>query len=104
MSVDFSKQINEDELKDVIYASLSSGGFVIYSKHFKKKMADRGYKSQDVEYILKFGRLIKAEFSESHNNWCYTLKGATVDGDDGAVVTVVISERKILMITALGGV
>ncbi len=59
---------------------------------------------QDVNYILRFGKLFKSEFSQEHNNWTYSLKGITVDGSKGAVVTVIVSERAIRMITALGNV
>ena len=102
--IDYSNQITEDQLKDVIHRALSSGGSVIWSMHFKESINKRGYDSQDVNYILRFGKLIKSEFSQEHNNWAYRLKGITVDGSQGAVVTVIVSERVIRMITALGNV
>lgn len=104
MSVDYSKKISEDQLQDVIFAALSSGGFVRYTDHFRDSMAERGYTNQDVMSILRFGRLVNAEFSDEYDNWCYELRGLTPDGENGAVVTVILSERKLLMITALGGV
>ena len=104
MSVDYSKKISEEQLQDVIFAALGSRGFVRYSSHFKDMMDERGYSNQDVRYILRFGKLVSAEFSEEYSDWCYELRGMTPDGEDGALLTVVLSERRILMITALGGV
>lgn len=104
MSVNFSKKVSEDQLKDVIHTALSSVGVIRYTRHFKEMMDERGYTTQDVTSILRFGKLVKAEFSKKYDNWCYELRGLTPDGEDGAVVTVILSERKILMITALGGV
>jgi hypothetical protein len=104
VSVDFSKKITEEQLQDVIFAALGSGGFVRYSSHFKDMMDERGYTNQDVNYILRFGKLVTAEFKAEYGDWCYEIRGVTPDGEKGALLTVVLSERKILMITALGGV
>lgn len=49
--IDYSNQITEDQLKDVIHRALSSGGSVIWSRHFKESINKRGYDTRRELYI-----------------------------------------------------
>ena len=77
-------------------------GTLAFTKHARKQMALRGYTTQDVIYILETGQV--DEIVLQPNGECYCkVKGYDLDGDIGAVITAIINENSLLVITVLGG-
>lgn len=79
-----------------------SHGVVIYSKHVKERMLQRGYTIQDVEHIVLYGKIIKKGIHDKTNHWTYTIQGADLDGDDGKVVAGITKYKSAIIITVLG--
>ncbi|MCK9362115.1 MAG: DUF4258 domain-containing protein [Syntrophales bacterium] len=93
--------LSEEELKKIILEIFDHGS-VIPSKHARERMRERGYSMADVRNILKHGALKKIEFIM--NSHCYHLYGEDLEGHPGAVVTALISNLKIVIVTVMGGV
>lgn len=77
-------------------------GNLIYSAHVKLRMRERGFTTHDVLFILQHGELTGKKFKEDHGNWVYTVQGQDLDGDDGRVITAIISEQTLHIITVTG--
>jgi len=84
-----------------ILANRSSGS-LSFTKHAKKQMGTRGYTTQDVVYILETGIVIEIRL-ETKNQWHCKVEGYDLDGDRGVVITAIINENHLLVITVLGG-
>ena len=79
----------------------NTNGKVIFSSHAKGRMQERNYSPQDVQYILLNGKITGKEFNEKNRTWAYTLRGDDLEGDEGGVVTAIISEWTSIIITVL---
>ena len=77
-------------------------GNLIYSAHVKLRMRERGFSIHDVLFILQHGKLTGKKFKEDHGNWTYTIQGQDLDGYDGRVITAIISEQTLHVITVTG--
>ena len=90
----------EEEIKRVIQVILNEGN-VILSKHARQRMSERGYSFSDIKHILKTGIVTE---TGSHKDR-HTLCGEDLDGHPGEVVVELrISSKKMIIITAKGGV
>lgn len=78
---------------------ISSKGEVVISQHAKGRMAERGFLMQDVLHILKTGDLTRQELHEPSNSWRHTIQGNDLDGDSGTVVTVIIHQARLVVVT-----
>jgi hypothetical protein len=92
----------DNEKAHFIIRDIVAGGEIIISKHAKGRMQERGYSMQDVEHILLGGEITNKEFKDKTQNWAYTIKGDDLEGDEGGVVTVIISRQTCVIITVLG--
>lgn len=54
---------------------------------------------QDILFILQNGVLAGKEYKEKFKNWVYSIKGVDLEGVEGRVVTAIISESTIQIIT-----
>jgi len=77
-------------------------GSLSFTKHVKKQMGPRGYTLQDVVYILETGKVLEIELKPS-GQWHCKVEGYDLDGDRGVVITAIIDENHLLVITVLGG-
>ncbi|MCB2181423.1 MAG: DUF4258 domain-containing protein [Desulfobulbaceae bacterium] len=100
MNFDPPKEIDKEKAQAII-REIVAGGELIISKHAKERMLERHYSTQDVEHILLRGEITKKEFKEKTQSWAYTLKGDDLEGDEGGVVTVIISRQACVIITVL---
>ena len=100
MQFNSSDEISSSEAQAIIREILSNGT-IIFTHHAKEKMRDRGYSTHDVEYILKHGEVIKKEFKAQTQTWAYKIAGQDLEGDDGAVVTVITKRMSAIIITVL---
>ena len=96
-----SEEIDNKKTHSII-RDIVAGGEIIISKHAKKRMLERHYSTQDVEHILLRGEISKKEFKKKTRNWAYTITGDDLEGDEGGVVTVIISRQACIIITVLG--
>lgn len=78
-------------------------GSVVLSKHARKQMRDRGYNTQDVYHILRHGEVKKIE-ENPRGRSKYHVHGEDIEGHKGIVVTAVVSEGRLVIVTVLGGV
>ena len=79
-----------------------SSGTISFTKHAKKQMGPRGYTTQDVVYILETGKILEIELKPNGQRHC-KVEGYDLDGDLGVVITAIINENHLLVITVLGG-
>jgi hypothetical protein len=93
--------LSEEELKKIILEIFDHGS-VIPSEHAREMMRERGYNMADVKHILKHGALKKTDLKQK--SYRYHLHGEDLEGHPGAVVTALISNLKIVIVTVMGGV
>jgi hypothetical protein len=91
----------DDQTARAIIRDIVHSGTIIWSRHAKERMAERGYTTSDVIYILLHGQIIKKEIDPIHNNWSYTFTGDDLDGDEGSVVTAILRRTLGIVITVL---
>ncbi len=96
-----SGELSTEEAQKII-KEIATGGILIFSRHAKEKMIERGYTSHDVEHILKFGEIVKKEFKNNTQSWTYKISGADLEGDEGSVVVAIIKRMSAVVITVLG--
>jgi len=77
-------------------------GSVSITKHARKQMALRGYTTQDVIHILSSGMVMNPDLKPNGQLHC-RVEGRDLDGDMGVVVTIILDESRLLVITVLGG-
>lgn len=93
--------LSEEELKKTILEIFDHGS-VIPSEHAREMMRERGYYMADVKHILKHGTLKKTELIKKI--YRYHLYGEDLEGHPGVVVSALISNLKIVIVTVMGGV
>jgi hypothetical protein len=67
--------------------------------HNRERMEQRGYSDQDVIHVLEMGVVVGTEFDNERRNWKYRIKGEDIDGDEGIVITAIVSSYKLVIIT-----
>jgi len=77
-------------------------GSISFTKHARKQMALRGYTTQDVLHILCSGMVMDPDLKPNGQLHC-RVEGRDLDGDRGVVVTAILDESQLLVITVLGG-
>ncbi|PKN59868.1 MAG: hypothetical protein CVU53_06020 [Deltaproteobacteria bacterium HGW-Deltaproteobacteria-11] len=77
-------------------------GSISFTKHARKQMALRGYTTQDVIHILGSGMVMDKDLKPNGQLHC-RVEGRDLDGDMGIVVTAILDESRLLVITVLGG-
>ena len=95
-----SQTSNAEALK--IIREITSDGIIIFSRHAKERMLERGYTSHDVEYILTHGKIVKQEFKNNTQTWTYKISGADLEGDNGTIIVAIIKRMSAVIITVLG--
>lgn len=101
MTFNPAEEIDNEKAHSII-RDIVSGGEVIVSSHAKKRMIERRYSMQDVEHILTRGKITRKELKDTTHSWAYTIKGDDLEGDEGGVVTVIVSRQACAIITVLG--
>jgi hypothetical protein len=86
----------------VLIRNIVENGIVIISRHAKKRMAERGYTTQDVEFILTHGNIQSSEFDQMTGNWKYRFCGDDLDGGTGTVIVAIATKKRSIVITVLG--
>lgn len=72
---------------------------VIIRPHAKMRMSQRGYSDQDVLHVLETGLIKNKEFDSTRGSWKYRVEGEDIDGDDGVVITAIVSSSQQVIIT-----
>ncbi len=102
MLFDPGQKIDKQDAHRIIKDIINCGHLIAWSNHAKERMLQRNYTSHDVLHILLNGNITKQEYHEATESWRYTIRGDDLEGDEGGVVTVVISKVKLVVITTLG--
>ena len=102
MSFDPKQKITKQDAHRIIKDIIDQGYQVAWSGHARDRMIKRSYTTHDVLHILRNGKITKQEYHEATQSWRYIVRGDDLDGDEGAVVTVIISKVKLVIITTLG--
>ena len=103
MHFDPSKKLDDNQVKEIVKEIIRFGN-IVYGRHVRQRMLERGYTTRDLLYIFKEGRIIKNNFNHDRQNWSYTFQCEDLDGTPGAVVTAILDHRTLFLITVLGGV
>ncbi len=100
MKFDPSKEI-DDVQASLIIRNIINFGNIMYSKHVEKQMKARNYTTNDVIYILENGKIVSKEYRDDFQNWVYKITGQDLEGEDGGVVTAILTKNDIVIITVL---
>jgi len=96
--IDPGAPANISEVRAAIHSCLSSG-LVVYSKHARQRMSQRGFDIRVVERVLQYGRIFLSDYRPEFSSWSYTAE----QSDTRVVFTfdVDIDEEKntVLVIT-----
>ncbi|MDA8165786.1 MAG: DUF4258 domain-containing protein [Desulfobacteraceae bacterium] len=98
MTFDPTEEI-EDEKALTLIRRAASARNLIYGRHVKQRMSERNFTIQDILYILQNGRLRGKEYKAEYENWVYSIRGQDLEGEEGRVVTAILSEYSIQIIT-----
>lgn len=90
---------NQQAAHQTIKEIAAGRGDIVISHHAKERMQERGFLMQDVLHILKTGRLTRQELHEPSHTWRHTIQGNDLDGDSGTVVTVIIHQARLVVVT-----
>lgn len=91
-----------EELESKIREILDHG-LLIYPGHVKERMIERNYDMGDVRHILKYGKIIKFN-QEGNDRYHCEIHGEDLEGCMGGVITIVINNTKLVIVTVLGGI
>lgn len=72
---------------------------VIILPHTRGRMEERGYSDQDVIHVLETGVVASTEFDGERKNWKYRVEGTDIDGVEGVVITAIVSDYRLVVIT-----
>lgn len=97
-SFDSTAEIDDIEAIGLIRAIVANGSIIIGS-HVKKRMNQRGFYTQDITEVLETGSIVSKEFDDKRNNWKYKVEGSDTDGEEGTVITAIISISSQQVIT-----
>ena len=100
MQFDPAVVIDNADAQGIIREIIVDGNLII-SNHAKKRMAERGYTTHDIEHILLHGSITGKELNPNLNNWVYTIKGNDLDGEMGGVVVAIAKFMTSIVITVL---
>ena len=62
-------------------------------------MNTRNFTDQDVIHILETGNITSKEYNGIQGNWKYKVSGNDIDGDEGIIVTAILTSQSQLIIT-----
>ena len=101
MEFNAAKELSKDAAATLIRDIVENGTLII-SRHAKERMAERGYTTQDVEFILTHGKVQSSELDKLTGNWKYRFHGDDLDGGTGTVIVAVARKMSSIVITVLG--
>lgn len=100
MPFDPKKELDDSEAIQLI-SEIASFGSVQYGSHVAKRMKQRDFSLADIIYILNNGKISEKEYKEKRKNWKYKIVGKDLDGDEGVVITAIIYDWEIYLITVM---
>lgn len=59
-----------------------TGGAVLPSNHFRRRMRERNFDMQDTVAVLEERRRIKAVWNDIAHTWNYDVRGHDLDGNE----------------------
>lgn len=81
-------------------ALLEQRGEFIQLKHFKERMAERGFELTDVVLLARNGRILNPpEFDVKHREEKWRIEGKAIDGRAVYVVFSVLGDKRVKGIT-----
>lgn len=92
----------ECEAWEKIIRSCLIAGRVVISSHALKRMGSRGYTTEDVLCILEYGKITEIMNNRKERCRC-RVEGRDTEGDQGSVIAELISDKKLIVVTVLGG-
>lgn len=97
-SFDPRKRLSEEKALSLI-KKITEEGETVFTPHVKKRIRERGYSDQDIIHVLENGRIDSCEFDDIRRNWKYKVSGTDIDGDEGIVITAIISNHQQVIVT-----
>lgn len=97
-SFDSKKRLSEEKALSLIKKIIEEGE-TVFTPHVRKRIRERGYSDQDVIHVLENGKIENSEFDDVRKNWKYKVSGTDIDGDEGIVITAIISSRQQVIVT-----
>lgn len=99
--VDNNDKLSSKETLDTI-RDIAQLGNVILTGHVKRRMRERDYSIDDIVLILSKGEIIEPpEYDKEYNNWKWKVQGHAIEGDQAAVIVVILSHRELLCLTIM---
>jgi len=100
MAFDPTKELDDSEAIQLI-REIASFGSVEYGDHLTRRVRQRNFSLRDILYIFNNGRVTEKEYNKKRKNWKYKIVGKDLDGDKGVVITAIISDRRIYVVTVM---
>lgn len=94
--------ITAKELEYRIHEILKYGS-IIYGPHVKQRMEDRNYTIPDILHILRHGKVLDNFKDQGSDKYHCEVHGEDLEGCKGGVITIVIKNAKLKIVTVLGG-
>lgn len=94
--------ITTQELENRIHEILDKGN-IRYTSHVKERMSQRNYHFADVLHILRYGKVLENFKDQGNDTYHCEVHGEDIEGCEGAVITIVIKNTKLKIVTVLGG-
>ncbi|MDH5298623.1 MAG: DUF4258 domain-containing protein [Desulfobulbaceae bacterium] len=98
MTFDPTEEIDNEKALALIRRAAADRS-LIYGRHVKERMRERNFTMQDILFILQHGGLVGKEYKADYGNWVYSIRGVDLEGEEGRVVTAIISESAIQIVT-----
>jgi len=90
--------MNKDQAKEIL-RKLAKHGHIITCNHCRTQMRERNVTTEDILYVLMWGKIKNIERDTKHINWKCEVEGKDLN-DDILTVQVGVSENeRAIMIT-----
>jgi hypothetical protein len=78
-------------------------GTVTPRDHVQQRMIERGFSIRDIEHILLSGIIEEAEYDPVYGCCKYRVRGNALDDKKAVVVTAIVNEDRLVLVTVFRG-
>jgi citrate synthase len=90
--------MNKNEAKNII-RNLAKYGKIAYSDHSIKQMLKRNITTEDILYVLMWGKVKNIKKDVAHQNWKCKIEGETLDEEELTIIAGICSELETVIVT-----
>jgi hypothetical protein len=90
--------MNKSDAKNIL-RGLAKYGKVAYSDHSIEQMLKRSITTEDILYVLMWGKIKSIERDITRQNWKCKIIGEDLDGEELTVLAAICSELETVIVT-----